>query len=239
MRHLPMGTVTLLFTDIEGSTRLLEQVGEHYPHVLHALETLAVLPWVRSQYAVARSQIEEAKALFEELGDTWSRGLCLTTLARIATAQGEYVRARTLLAESRELYKGLGDQHRLGMVLYLLARALSVGKRSSPSSGPGRAESGALAGGHYPFLATLRAQPPRADAPAAGRAGPGPRTVRGERSDCEGDVGRSVGHSGGADWLGLTLSFSFFCRSVACTLFQWVGPFCVRHWRRWIMSSFF
>ena len=32
--HLPMGTVTLLFTDIEGSTRLLEQLGEHYPDVL-------------------------------------------------------------------------------------------------------------------------------------------------------------------------------------------------------------
>src|SRR6266581_729962 len=43
MHHLPMGTVTLLFTDIEGSTRLLKQVGEHYPDVLaqcrHLLHT--------------------------------------------------------------------------------------------------------------------------------------------------------------------------------------------------------
>ena len=30
MRELPTGTVTLLFTDIEGSTRLLQQVGERY-----------------------------------------------------------------------------------------------------------------------------------------------------------------------------------------------------------------
>jgi len=30
----PMGTVTLLFTDIEGSTHLLEQLGEHYADVL-------------------------------------------------------------------------------------------------------------------------------------------------------------------------------------------------------------
>ena len=28
MRDLPKGTVTLLFTDIEGSTRLLQQLGE-------------------------------------------------------------------------------------------------------------------------------------------------------------------------------------------------------------------
>ncbi|MHB8595942.1 MAG: tetratricopeptide repeat protein [Ktedonobacteraceae bacterium] len=34
MGNLPQGTVTLLFTDIEGSTRLLQQVGERYADVL-------------------------------------------------------------------------------------------------------------------------------------------------------------------------------------------------------------
>ena len=34
MRELPTGTITLLFTDIEGSTRLFQQVGEHYASVL-------------------------------------------------------------------------------------------------------------------------------------------------------------------------------------------------------------
>jgi predicted ATPase/class 3 adenylate cyclase len=34
--ELPSGTVTLLFTDIEGSTRLLEKVGEHYSELLGA-----------------------------------------------------------------------------------------------------------------------------------------------------------------------------------------------------------
>src|SRR5271157_2299698 len=34
MPDLPTGTVTLLFTDIEGSTRLLQQLGEHYADVL-------------------------------------------------------------------------------------------------------------------------------------------------------------------------------------------------------------
>src|SRR6266487_47153 len=34
MRDLPTGTVTLLFTDIEGSTRLLQQLGERYASVL-------------------------------------------------------------------------------------------------------------------------------------------------------------------------------------------------------------
>src|ERR1700687_4784772 len=34
MPDLPTGTVTLLFTDIEGSTRLLQQTGERYAGVL-------------------------------------------------------------------------------------------------------------------------------------------------------------------------------------------------------------
>src|SRR3954452_12163833 len=34
MRELPNGTVTLFFSDIEGSTRLLHEFGEHYPAVL-------------------------------------------------------------------------------------------------------------------------------------------------------------------------------------------------------------
>src|SRR5258708_12539658 len=34
VRQLPTGTVTLLFTDIEGSTRLLQRLGERYASVL-------------------------------------------------------------------------------------------------------------------------------------------------------------------------------------------------------------
>ena len=34
MRELPTGTVTLLFTDIEGSTALLQELGDRYRAVL-------------------------------------------------------------------------------------------------------------------------------------------------------------------------------------------------------------
>src|SRR5258708_35380108 len=34
MQNLPTGTVTLLFTDIAGSTRLLTQLGDRYARVL-------------------------------------------------------------------------------------------------------------------------------------------------------------------------------------------------------------
>jgi class 3 adenylate cyclase len=35
MRDLPSGTVTFLFTDVEGSTRLLERLGERYRDIQH------------------------------------------------------------------------------------------------------------------------------------------------------------------------------------------------------------
>ena len=34
MRDLPTGTITLLFTDIEGSTHLLQQLGDRYAELL-------------------------------------------------------------------------------------------------------------------------------------------------------------------------------------------------------------
>jgi class 3 adenylate cyclase len=38
MAELPTGTVTFLFTDIEGSTRLLEELGDRYAEVLSEAE---------------------------------------------------------------------------------------------------------------------------------------------------------------------------------------------------------
>src|SRR5215469_4447583 len=40
MRALPTGTVTLLFTDIEGSTRLLQQLGDQYTSTLETYRSL-------------------------------------------------------------------------------------------------------------------------------------------------------------------------------------------------------
>src|SRR5256884_9779736 len=40
MSELPIGTVTFFFSDIEGSTRLIQQLGERYPDVLLAHHTL-------------------------------------------------------------------------------------------------------------------------------------------------------------------------------------------------------
>ncbi len=89
-----------------------------------SLRMLSGIASTRSQYAVARSQLDEAEALFKEAGEVWGRGKCLTSLGQIATVQGEYARARALLEESRRIFSNLGDQHELGWVLILQARML-------------------------------------------------------------------------------------------------------------------
>ena len=40
MSDLPTGTVTLLFTDIEGSTRLVQHLGRQYSEVLSECRSL-------------------------------------------------------------------------------------------------------------------------------------------------------------------------------------------------------
>ena len=40
MAELPTGTVTLLFTDIEGSTQLLQRLGARYTDVLAEYRSL-------------------------------------------------------------------------------------------------------------------------------------------------------------------------------------------------------
>ena len=48
MSNLPTGTVTLLFTDIEGTTRLLQQLGDRYASVLEDCRQLirkAIARW--------------------------------------------------------------------------------------------------------------------------------------------------------------------------------------------------
>lgn len=48
MLHPPVATVTFLFTDVEGSTRLLQTLGDEYPELLaahHRLMRTALQEW--------------------------------------------------------------------------------------------------------------------------------------------------------------------------------------------------
>src|SRR5207302_903497 len=90
--------------------------------------------WARGRYILARPQLEEAASLYQEMGEQWKRGRCLTQLARISTVQGQYEQAQGLLEESLALYRTLGDKERLGWVLYLQARQLFFSGRDSAAA---------------------------------------------------------------------------------------------------------
>ena len=95
----------------------------------YRLFLLGINAWARGRYTLARPQLGEAANLYQEMGERWKRGRCLTQLARISTMQCEYEQAQELLEQSLALYRALGDKERLGWVLYLQARLLFLSGR--------------------------------------------------------------------------------------------------------------
>jgi predicted ATPase len=109
-----------------GESLTLSRALSDKEGMANCMRLLGSIARMRSQFASARTQLEEAAALFDAAGDHWQRGRCLTELGRIATDQGQYEQARTLLEESLALYQQLGDQQRIGWVQYWLARLFFV-----------------------------------------------------------------------------------------------------------------
>jgi predicted ATPase/class 3 adenylate cyclase len=117
VRELPTGTVTFLFTDIEGSTRLLQQAGERYAELLEACRSLLRTAFVAYQghevdtqgdaFFVAFARATDAvaaavagqRALFTH---TWPEGV--TVGVRMGLHTGEPQR-------SAEGYVGLDVHH--------------------------------------------------------------------------------------------------------------------------------
>ncbi len=83
MPTLPTGTVTFLFTDIEGSTRLLQQLGDHYADTLAAYRRVRdnsrTPHWpvekahYRSSLAAARASLD--RTIFKRV---WAEGRGMT-----------------------------------------------------------------------------------------------------------------------------------------------------------------
>jgi predicted ATPase/DNA-binding CsgD family transcriptional regulator len=115
----------------EESLALHQELGDPVG-MARSLHQLGSIARIRSQFALARTRLQEAAIRFRELGQHWRQGQCYTELARVATEEGQYVQAHALLSESLALYQDLGDQQRLGWVRYLLARLLFVSRQDLP-----------------------------------------------------------------------------------------------------------
>ena len=103
-RELPSGTVTFLFTDVEGSTRLLHELGA-------------------AGYA-------QALALHRTIGDAWGAAYSGFMLGAAVDAEGDQARAQQLYEESVRVFRELGDEHSTLLVTRNLASTCaSLGDR--------------------------------------------------------------------------------------------------------------
>src|SRR2546422_8694003 len=69
VRQLPTGIVTLLFTDIEGSTRLLQRLGERYAGVLKECRRLLRFAFQRGNGYEVDTQGDAFFVVFERAAD--------------------------------------------------------------------------------------------------------------------------------------------------------------------------
>jgi len=121
-RNLPLERLA------EESLALYQELGDPVG-MAHSLSRLGGIARIRSQFALAHAQLEEAATRFQALGNRWRQGQCSTEWARAAIEEGQYEQARALLSESLLLYQALGDTQRLGWVRYLQARLYFVSQQ--------------------------------------------------------------------------------------------------------------
>ena len=122
MHQLPTGTVTLLFTDIEGSTNLLQRLGERYAGVLKECRRLLRLAFQQGHGYEVDTQGDAFFVVFERAADAVSAAVnAQRALFQAHWPGGEVVRVRMGLHTGEpqpldEGYVGL-DVHRAARIM--------------------------------------------------------------------------------------------------------------------------
>ena len=119
MRSLPSGEVTLLFTDIDGSTRLLHELGDAYADVLAAHRRHLREAFQRHKGVEVDTQGDAFFVAFAQPGDA----LAAAADAQRSLAKGP-VRVRMGLHTGRPV---LTDEGYVGMDVHLGARIAAAG----------------------------------------------------------------------------------------------------------------
>src|SRR5881398_2188260 len=125
MHHLPKGTVTLLFTDMEGSTRLLQQVGERYTDLLEEYRQLLRAAFGRWNGNVVDTQGDAFFVAFARATDAISGAVAAQrSLASHVWPEGVVVRVRMGLHTGEPT---LSSQGYTGLDVHHAARLMSAG----------------------------------------------------------------------------------------------------------------
>jgi predicted ATPase/class 3 adenylate cyclase len=95
VRQIPTGTITLLFTDIEGSTRLLQRLGERYADVLKGCRHLLRMAFQQGNGYEVDTQGDAFFVVFERAADAvLSAVRAQRALFQAHWPEGEVVRVR-------------------------------------------------------------------------------------------------------------------------------------------------
>src|SRR5213082_1875999 len=125
MRHLPMGTVTLLFTDMEGSTRLLQQLAERYTDLLEEYRQLLRAAFQQWNGNVVDTQGDAFFVAFARATDAISGAAAAQrALASHVWPEGVIVRVRMGIHTGEPT---LSSEGYTGLDVHLAARLMSAG----------------------------------------------------------------------------------------------------------------
>jgi class 3 adenylate cyclase len=125
MTELPTGTVTFLFSDIEGSTQLLRRLGDAYPEVLADHQRLLRQAWAEHRGVEIDTQGDSFFVVFARAtGALAAAAQAQRALAAHAWPPGGVVRVRM------GLHSGAGTLshgHYVGMDVHRAARIAAAG----------------------------------------------------------------------------------------------------------------
>ena len=125
MTRLPTGTVTFFFSDIEGSTRLIQQLGEHYPDVLLAHHTIQREALAANRGHELRTEGDSFFIVFESALDACTGAAAVQEmLAQHSWPQDGQVRVRIGLHTGEATL--VGNEY-LGLDVHRAARVASAG----------------------------------------------------------------------------------------------------------------
>jgi class 3 adenylate cyclase len=124
MRDLPRGTVTFLFTDIEGSTRLLKQLGERYAEVLTEHQRLLRAAFEGAEGREIDTQGDSFFFAFARAKDAVAAAIAAQrALAESPWPRGAKVRVRMGLHSGEPM---VGEERYVGMGVHKAARIASA-----------------------------------------------------------------------------------------------------------------
>jgi class 3 adenylate cyclase len=126
MSGLPRGTVTFLFTDFEGSTRLLRQLGEGYAEVLGRHDRLVRDACAGHGGREVNTQGDAFFVAFARAGDAVAAAVQVQrALAAERWPEGASVRVRMGLHTGEPM---VGAENYVGLAVNRAARICAVGR---------------------------------------------------------------------------------------------------------------